>query len=170
MARKLLTELVIGLVILGVMLAALFVAVRGGYVSGVTIDGLHAEFDAGWWSVNAWVASTNDFYPGYRGLPLPPHFLGLSAGAVRETADAVALGSPHVYVAVPLWFIAMILLLPPLLMVRRRMAARTRRLAEMAGICPSCGRDLRGYTAGERCPKCGKVIDVSPPGDPVVSH
>ncbi len=170
MVRKLLTEVVIGLVILGLLLAALFVAVRGGYVTALTVGGLHAELAAGWWSVSAWVAATNDFYTGFRALPLPPEHLGFAIGSAKVTADGVALGATHVYVSVPVWFIAAILLPPPLLALRGRLGARARRHAEQAGLCAGCGLDLRGFSAGERCPTCGRLIEVPPPGDPIATR
>jgi hypothetical protein len=55
---------------------------------------------------------------------------------------------------IPHWFIALILIAPPLLILRRLRCLR-RRLA--AGLCPGCGYDLRA--SKDRCPECGRVIE-----------
>jgi hypothetical protein len=54
--------------------------------------------------------------------------------------------------AIPLWVLILPLSIPTLLAWRSREIERHRK---RAGLCPSCGYDLRATTA--RCPECGTV-------------
>jgi hypothetical protein len=58
-------------------------------------------------------------------------------------------------VLVPDWFIAILLILPPLAWVRRYGPRRRRRDRRRQGLCEACGYDLRGSHG--KCPECGKM-------------
>jgi hypothetical protein len=57
---------------------------------------------------------------------------------------------------VPHWFAVGVLALPPALWLRRR---QRRRHARRAGLCASCGYDLRASPG--RCPECGAAASVT---------
>jgi hypothetical protein len=60
-------------------------------------------------------------------------------------------------VAVPYWNLAAVaLLLPGTLLVRRLRSRRSRHMAEVLGLCVTCGYDLR--ESGGRCPECGTTV------------
>ena len=55
------------------------------------------------------------------------------------------------YLAIPLWSLALLLVLPPGVILRRLWLTRYRQ-----GHCQACGYDLRA--SNDRCPECGTVI------------
>ena len=56
----------------------------------------------------------------------------------------------------PLWKIGVLTALLPALWLAARLGGRRRRAARArAGLCPSCGYDLRASPG--RCPECGRV-------------
>jgi len=62
------------------------------------------------------------------------------------------------FLAVPLWFLAGVLVLPPLGFFFGPRLIRRRRLAR--GYCPTCGYDLRA--SSDRCPECGTAVRAAP--------
>jgi hypothetical protein len=81
--------------------------------------------------------------------------MGFGAGHLAYESDAgpdwvkrteTAIRAPH-------WFIALVLIGPSLLALRKSRRLR-HRLA--AGLCPACGYDLRA--SEDRCPECGLAI------------
>jgi len=74
---------------------------------------------------------------------------GWGAGRYNRGIDGLTSAAA---VAVPVWFAAVLLLVPAVIETARHL--RRRRLAR-AGLCRSCGYDLRGTP--ERCPECGTI-------------
>lgn len=77
----------------------------------------------------------------------------LGFGFARSTAAPAAATPAHQVVAVPLWVLAALALLPPLRLGRIALRDRRRRLH---GLCAQCGYDLRAAT--DRCTECGTLI------------
>jgi hypothetical protein len=95
----------------------------------------------------------------HRQFPATDHigFLRRSCLKHREWAGfgwGVATGSDPRYriVVLPLWFVAALLLAPP---VYRAVGLRRARRRRRTGHCASCGYDLRATP--DRCPECGTV-------------
>jgi hypothetical protein len=82
------------------------------------------------------------------GSPVAPQF------SARPSPGAVVSFSA---VVVQSWWVALLLAFPLVcrvsLVLRRRMAGRSRRLR---GLCPACGYDVRASPS--RCPECGAVV------------
>ncbi len=77
----------------------------------------------------------------------------LGFGFARSTAAPAAATPVHQVIAVPLWFLGGVALLPPLRLARLALRDRRRRLR---GLCARCGYDLRAAT--DRCTECGTPI------------
>ena len=92
---------------------------------------LHLEAMYPYWTVMGF--RTFDFY---RGLP---KFSGSSAGSVKPWS-----------VLIPLWIPTLLLSVPFVFPLVRRLRRRKRK---KLGLCVKCGYDLRG--SKERCPECG---------------
>jgi len=83
-------------------------------------------------------------------------FLGFGFMLERLRRDENGLG-PHWIVVVPLYAVAGVAAaatVPPVFLLRRS------RRRDAAGLCTSCGYDLRG-TPGGRCPECGATAALS---------
>ncbi len=65
------------------------------------------------------------------------------------------------FVRVPLWFIAAVTAVPPLI---AGWSWRRRRRRASHGLCPRCGYDLRATP--DRCPECGMVQPAVPASAP----
>jgi hypothetical protein len=63
------------------------------------------------------------------------------------------------YVEFPSWLLLSPLLLPLARQLDQRLRTVRQRRMLRAGICPSCGYDLRA--SKDRCPECGRVIEFS---------
>ena len=71
----------------------------------------------------------------------------------RTTGMWVAWVWGFLVLGVPLWLLAVLLTVPPVAWLVRRLSARRRR---RAGLCPGCGYDLRASRQFGRCPECGR--------------
>jgi hypothetical protein len=88
------------------------------------------------------------FAPQYFKTPPREHrLLGFYCASGNSGKDG-----PFHIVAVPYWFILLLLALVPVAWLGRRRRAKRRRLA---GRCPACGYDLRATP--NQCPECGAV-------------
>lgn len=72
-------------------------------------------------------------------------------------------------VIVPFWAAGVLLLLPVLAWLYLHRRSRRRRARERAGLCRSCGYDLRatpekGGVLLDRCPECGAMSAATPAG------
>jgi hypothetical protein len=77
------------------------------------------------------------------------------------SAWTVATVGPHreVQVALPLWALAVVLgLIPVVSLLRWRVRSRVQQWRTIRGRCLSCGYNLTGNTTGI-CPECGTTID-----------
>ena len=87
----------------------------------------------------------------------PPGSLG-AFGYWQWRYSAEASSGSYRFLAVPFWFLCLVLLMPPAAWfgrfgsARRRKHRGGRRLR--LGHCPHCGYDLRGNVSG-MCPECG---------------
>jgi hypothetical protein len=69
-------------------------------------------------------------------------------------ADYPRSGGPwHRLAVVPLYAVALITAVPPVVWVRGRLRRRRAARRAAAGLCPRCGYDLRASPG--RCPECG---------------
>jgi hypothetical protein len=80
------------------------------------------------------------------------HFYTMMGGEVLNHSVAFGNGREHRLIAVPLSIVSTVTAILPVAFVYRRFRCRRR-----AGLCPSCGYDLRATP--ERCPECGAVPD-----------
>ena len=74
-------------------------------------------------------------------------FAGFAWYQLRNTRT----GARSVISVTPFWSLALVTAVPPLIWVTRRLRDRRRRA--QAGLCPTCGYDLRATP--DRCPECG---------------
>lgn len=74
------------------------------------------------------------------------HFVGPGGGA-----SVCIMNRDSKCLAIPLWSLALLLVLPPGAILRRLWLTRYRQ-----GHCQACGYDLRA--SNDRCPECGTVI------------
>jgi len=66
---------------------------------------------------------------------------------------------PLTLVTVPIWFVALLLAIPPGVWFRRwRLQSRR----AQRGLCMSCGYDRRATPPEGRCPECGSVPQATP--------
>jgi hypothetical protein len=71
--------------------------------------------------------------------------------------------SPHFrQVVIRYWILPPLFLLGPALLVLARW--RRRRQAWRAGLCQTCGYDLRAHAPGQNCPECGTRVPNGPTG------
>jgi hypothetical protein len=84
----------------------------------------------------------NDATPGVG--PLRWSFVRRAPPKDGDTSVGLRLGASH-------WLAALVLLVPPMLWLRR---FRRERRARMVGRCAGCGYDLRATP--DRCPECGR--------------
>ncbi len=103
----------------------------------------------------------NDEYRGLRNdvmgeLSLNWHHFGFLFGISK--ADAGGLGGKFWLINLPDWFLALVLAIPPIRLIRAGLRRRYRR---RTGKCPECGYDLRH--SPERCPECGMEVTKKAP-------
>jgi hypothetical protein len=108
-----------------------------------------------WWEPRphrwTYVASTWEYAEPASGLQVDALGFGFSR------LDGTSAGSPYVdtWTVVPFWAVTVVTAILP----ASRIAARVRRSRRArAGLCPSCGYDLRA--SPDRCPECGMVSAV----------
>jgi len=70
----------------------------------------------------------------------------------KQTDLVERLGAAN-YIVLPHWFVAGLLLLAPLLFVKRFIRSRREKRRLRKGLCTRCGYDLRATP--DRCPECG---------------
>jgi hypothetical protein len=71
-----------------------------------------------------------------------------------------------VIIGVPLWLLAVVFGIPPVVWLLRHRAARRRR---RSGLCPGCGYDLRASRQFGRCPECGRATPRATAAPPAPS-
>src|SRR4051812_28677474 len=92
----------------------------------------------------AWGVTQYQFRQFYRSLP---------PGAIVHTHDTYAGAGGAM---IPLWLLLTATAVLPAWWIGSAVIVRTRRRRhERAGLCPSCGYDLRATR--DRCPECGTV-------------
>jgi hypothetical protein len=107
------------------------------------------RFDKGHWRNHA-----ADFY---RDVDAVPGYIEANAGRFGFALELLHDDTPdgHIRLVFPLWAPALLTAALPALVfafhLRRRRTARRQR----AGLCPTCGYDLRAHREGDRCPECG---------------
>jgi hypothetical protein len=110
-----------------------------------------------------WVSfghGARDQYPGWKD-PIAK-FAGFEFNVKRGLvlSPSILLRFLGVFV-LPVWFcIVLLLIWPALFLVRLRGRRRVRGWLA-AGCCASCGYDLRGNPAGDKCPECGSAIGTT---------
>ena len=91
------------------------------------------------------------------------HFAGFAYGRYTSptsptSSDGSWLRTLLVKLAAPHWFIALVLGTPPAVLLCGRLRRHRRR---RAGLCPTCGYDLRATS--DRCPECGTASSLLRP-------
>ena len=81
-------------------------------------------------------------------------WLGRLGFAEVERVSAARLYAVYRGVTVPLWPIALISAIPPVIVMRRVLRRWWRR---RSGRCVACGYDLHETPEGRRCPECGLI-------------
>jgi hypothetical protein len=86
-------------------------------------------------------------------------WLGRLGFAEVERVSATRLYAVYRGVSVPLWPIALITAIPPVIVMRRVLRRWLRR---RGGRCVGCGYDLHETPEGRRCPECGMLPESAP--------
>ena len=114
-----------------------------------------------WGSTRGWVIDA-DHTANWTNRWTPPAHRTVGFGwesGPQNTVLPPDYSSPITYhstrVVVPLWFIAVLMLVPSLTWLRRH---RRDSYRLKHGLCVRCGYDLRG--SSDRCPECGTAIPV----------
>jgi hypothetical protein len=95
----------------------------------------------------------------YLAEPPTPAFIDHPAANARGAFGFAWATGAISTIAIPYWPLAVLLLLPSAMALKR--AAR-RRACRRKQICDACGYDLRA--SPQRCPECGAAIEASTPG------
>jgi hypothetical protein len=83
--------------------------------------------------------------------------------AVQYESRSYVRDSPHFrQLVVRYWVLPPVFLLVPVLLILARW--RRRRKARRAGLCQTCGYDLRAHAPGQNCPECGTRVPTAPAG------
>jgi hypothetical protein len=114
-----------------------------------------SEFFSGsiWWASTGLIYDTEA--PNGQVVPREKSFLGFG----HHADGSLQLGIWWSANAIPLWAIAALTAIAPLLWLRRWI--RGRRLRRHPNLCTACGYDLTGNVSG-RCPECGTDVRVDP--------
>ena len=87
-------------------------------------------------------------------------FFGRLGFGYLERTSPTRLLADYRRVAVPLWTVALLTAIAPLVWLMRAVRLRRRR---RRGRCLACGYDLRGNPDGRRCPECGMIPQEAMP-------
>jgi hypothetical protein len=107
-------------------------------------------------------AEYKKFRWGYdaRGIGAPPvrwiadaDFKAVGFVFRRRSIQETSRVAREFLLVVPLWFALVVTAIPPSIWLRHRQRERRR---SRAGLCPSCGYDLRASPG--RCPECGTLV------------
>jgi hypothetical protein len=107
-----------------------------------------------WWHVG-WFGPSRDI----RDLPIQSFFNRLGFQYYRYDINFSFTTEHHYVLAFPAWLPVLILLPPGVWVLRKQWWLHRRR--RRAGLCATCGYDLRGTP--ERCPECGETVSAVVP-------
>jgi hypothetical protein len=80
---------------------------------------------------------------------------GFGWGAIKWTTPGGELTLEHSVLMAPLWFLSLLFAIVPLIWWRGHRGKYNRQRRFAAGLCPSCGYDLR--VTPDLCPECGMI-------------
>jgi hypothetical protein len=155
-----------------------------GSYSAIYLGGTSQGLEAGRWATQYPNTDNADWYSAHRtrrwrwfhgdrqfgvfsGLKRPLSIwerLGFDRTHLRqrtwdEDATRIVCLTQHDAISAPWWFITLLTALLPAVQGSRCLGRWCRRRRYPAGLCPTCGYDLRA--SRERCPECGSPIHQS---------